>query len=113
VVREERGWRAELVEPRVLRRSRTLHALDRQVRKVLGPGRVDYQFRTGDAELDRLVAGVRAARRTAQVAEELARELTEQVLEQARGLSRRELAVLLDLSHQRVHQLVRRTDQDG
>jgi hypothetical protein len=113
VVREERSWRAELVEPRVVRRSRTLHALDRQVRKVLGPGWVDYQFRTGDAELDRLVAGVRTARRAAQVAEELARELTEQVLEQARGLSRRELAVLLDLSHQRVHQLVRRTDQDG
>jgi hypothetical protein len=113
VVREEHGWRAELVEPRVVRRSRTLHALDRQVRKVLGPGWVDYRFRTGDAELDRLVAGVRAARRTTQVAEELARELTEQVLERAGGLSRRELGILLDLSHQRVHQLVRRTDQDG
>jgi hypothetical protein len=74
---------------------------------------VDYQFRTGDTELDRFVTGVRAARRAAQVAEERARELTEQVLEHAVGYSRRELAVLLDLSHQRVHQLVRRTDQDG
>jgi hypothetical protein len=45
VVREARGWRAELVEPpRVLCRARTLHALDRQVRKVLGPGWVDYQL---------------------------------------------------------------------
>src|SRR2546427_232051 len=108
VVREERGWCAELIEPRVMRRARSLYALDRRVREVLGPGWVDYQFRTGDAGLDRLVAGVRAARRAAQVAEERARELTEQVLELAGGLSNRDMGVLLDLSHQRVHQLVRR-----
>ena len=113
VVRETRGWRAEFAEPPVLRRARTLYALDRRVQEVLGPGWVDYLFRTGDAGLDRLVAGVRAARRTAQVADDRARELTGEVLALASDLSGRDLAVLLDLSHQRVHQLVQRTDRAG
>jgi hypothetical protein len=109
VTREARGWRAELVEQRMLRRARTLYALDRRVRELVGPGWVDYQFRTGDATLDRLVAGVRAARRAIQAAEDRARELTEEVLTLASGLSQRDLGILLDLSHQRVHQILQRT----
>jgi len=107
VTRESGAWRAEIPELRALRRARSLYALDRGVRDLLGPGWVDYEFRTGDVALDRLVAGVRASRRTAELAEEQARELTEQALARASGLSQRDLGVLLELSHQRIHQLVR------
>jgi hypothetical protein len=113
VTREGRGWRAEIADRSIQRRARTLYTLDRRVRGLLVPGWVDYDFHTGDAELDRLVAGVRAARRTAQVAEERARGLTERVIARAPGLSVRDLGVLLELSHQRVHQLLQQTSQPG
>jgi hypothetical protein len=109
VVREGRAWRAEISEPRALRRARTLYALDRRVREVLGPGWVEYEFHTGDSVLDRLVAGVRVRRRAAQRTEEEARDLTDQVFDVASGLSSRDLGVLLLLSHQRIHQLINRT----
>jgi hypothetical protein len=110
VLREDRGWRAEIPELRQLHRARTLYALDQRVRELLGPGWVDYRFRTGDPQLDELVAGVRAGRRAAAVAEEQARELTDRALDRASGLSSRDLGVLLELSHQRIHQLLKRTD---
>jgi hypothetical protein len=74
---------------------------------------VDYDFHTGDAELDRLVAAVRAARRAAHVAEERARGLTDRVIVRAPGLSVRDLGVLLELSYQRVHQLLQQASQSG
>jgi hypothetical protein len=110
VLREDRGWRAEIPDLRQLHRARTLYALDQRVRELLGSGWVDYRFRTGDPLLDELVAGVRAGRRAAQLAEEQARELTDQALDRASGLSSRDLGVLLELSHQRIHQLLKRTD---
>jgi hypothetical protein len=113
VLREERGWRAEIPELRRMHRARTLFTLDRRVRETLGSGWVDYRFRTGDPMLDELVAGVRAERRAAVLAEEQARELTGQVLRRAAGLSSRDLGVLLELSHQRVHQLLSRPDPAG
>jgi len=113
VLREERGWRAEIPELRRLHRARTLFTLDRRVRETLGSGWVDYRFRTGDPLLDELVAGVRAGRRAAQLAEEQARELTGRILDRAAGLSSRDLGVLLELSHQRVHQLLSRPDAAG
>ncbi len=105
VVREGTGWRADIPDLRAWRRARTLYALDRRVRELLGPGWVDYQFHTGDAELDRLVAAVRASRRAARFAEDRARLLTEQILELAPALSQRDLGVMVELSHQRIHQL--------
>jgi hypothetical protein len=108
VTREGRGWQADIAELGVRRRARTLYTLDRRVRAVLTPGWVEYDFHTGDAVLDRLVAGVRAARRIAEAAEERAKGLTEHAIALAPGLSVRDLGVLLELSHQRVHQLLRR-----
>jgi hypothetical protein len=113
VSREGPGWRAEIAELSVQRRARTLHTLDRRVRDLVGSGWVDYDFHTGNAELDRLVAGVRAARRTTRVAEDRARSLTEKVIILGPGLSVRDLGVLLDLSHQRVHQLLQQGNQPG
>ena len=106
-------WRADIPDLRAQLRARTLHALDRRIREMLGPGWVDYQFRTGDPVLDRLVGGVRASRRAAQLAEEQARELTAQAMTLATDLSQRDLGVLLQLSHQRIHQLRREAEPDG
>jgi hypothetical protein len=69
---------------------------------------VDYEFQTGDAELDRLVRQIRLARAAMHVHEERARKLTGQVLTLPSGGSVRDLGVLLGLSHQRIHQLMRR-----
>jgi hypothetical protein len=113
VLREERGWRAEIPDLRRQHRARTLYTLDRRVRELLGPGWVDYRFRTGDPLLDELVAGVRAGRRAAQLAEEQARELTDRVLDRTAALSSRDLGVLLELSHQRIHQLLKGRDPAG
>ncbi len=113
VQRDVHGWRADIPDLRTYRRARTLYALDRRVREVLGPGWVDYQFRTGDPALDRLVAGVRSGRRAALMAEDQVRVLTDQVLQLASDFSQRDLGVMLELSHQRVHQLLQRTNRPG
>jgi hypothetical protein len=113
VTREANGWRAEFSDLDTVRRARTLYALDRRVREVLRSEWVDYQFHTGDPTLDRLITGVRTARRTVQAAEDRARELTDRVLEISAGLSGRDLGVMLDLSHQRIHQLLQRATQSG
>jgi hypothetical protein len=90
---------------------RALRALDRRVRTLIGPGRVTYEFRTGDAELDRLVTEVRTVRSAARLLDQQARKLVEEILSRRGRSSRRDLAVLLELSHQRVHQLIVR-DQE-
>jgi hypothetical protein len=111
VTRQGRNWHAEIVELSAHRRARTLYALDRRIRELLPPGWVEYDFHLGESTLDRLVAGVRAARRAAIVADDRARRLTEQAIVLAPGMSIRDLGVLLDLSHQRVHQLLQRGGQ--
>lgn len=111
VTRDGHGWRAEIVDRHAYRRGRTLYAMDRRVRELLPPGWVEYDFHTGDDTLDRLIAGVRAARRAALVAEDRANGLTRRLIQVAPGLSIRDLGVLLELSHQRVHQLLRRGGQ--
>jgi len=106
VSRDGHGWEAEIAALGLVRRARRLSALDRQVQELLGPAAADYQFRTGDDELDRLVRHVRSARSTARTFEARARHLTERVLSLPSGGSVRDLAVLLGLSYQRVQQLL-------
>ena len=108
VSREPGGWVAEVAALGVVRRRRRLVTLDQQVRDLLGTNDVDYQFHTGDGELDRLVMHIRSARLAAQRLEDRARRLTGQALALPGGGSIRDLALLLGLSHQRVHQLLRR-----
>jgi hypothetical protein len=102
------GWVAEVAALGVVRRARRLAALDRRMRELLGTDEVDYQFHTGDAELDRLVVQIRAARAAASVAEERANQLIRRVLRLPSGGTVRDLGLLLGLSHQRVHQLMQR-----
>ena len=113
VSREPGGWVAEVAALGVVRRRRRLVTLDQQVRDLLGTNDVDYQFHTGDAELDRLVMHVRAAREAAQRNQERARRLTGQALRLPSGGSGRDLAWLLGLSHQRIHQLIRSLGPGG
>jgi hypothetical protein len=108
VSRDGSGWRAEIAALGVVPTAGRLDALDRQIRQLLGDDFVDYQFHTGDAELDRLVTQIRAARLAARRYDERARRLTELVLMPPSGGSVRNLAVLVGLSYQRVHQLMRK-----
>ena len=113
VSRTPGGWVAEVAALGVQRTARSLVALDRRVRELLGTDAVDYQFHTGDAELDRLVMHVRTAREAAQRNQERARRLTGQALRLPSGGSGRDLAWLLGLSHQRIHQLIRSLGPGG
>jgi len=64
VRRDGRGWVAEAAAFGVIR-ARTLHTVVRLARELMaGAGSaepIEYQFHTGDAELDRLVIQIRAA----------------------------------------------------
>jgi hypothetical protein len=121
VTAEDGRWLADLPELAGAHTyARTLAALDRHVREVIvladglpddaaGSIRLDVEFHTGDEALDRMSARLRALR----VREsELRRELTEQTTALAHTLVRerhwsiRDAASLLDVSHQRVHQLL-------
>jgi hypothetical protein len=108
VSRRGTGWVAEVAALGVERKARSLVVLDRRMRALLGTDALDYQFHTGDAQLDRLVSRIRAARETAQRSEERALRLTEQALQLPSGGTVRDLGVLLGVSHQRVHQLLQR-----
>jgi hypothetical protein len=102
------GWVAEVAALGVERSARSLATLDRRVRELLGDDEVDYQFHTGDAELDRLVLRIRASRAAVQRHDEQIRRWTGQALRLPSGGTVRDLGVLLGLSHQRVHQLMQR-----
>ena len=109
VTRIDSHWHAKVPHLDFDRPVRTLYQLDRWVRFTFGPGWIDYRFHTGDRRLDRLVTQAREARREARRMDERARNLTLRVLAAAdrSRLSTRDLAVLLAMSHQRVHQLQR------
>jgi hypothetical protein len=102
------GWLGEVAALATQLWARSLVGLDRRLRTLFGIESVDYQFHTGDAELDRLVWRIRAARQAARRHEERAQQLTEQALQLPAGGTVRDLGMLLGISHQRVHQLLQR-----
>jgi hypothetical protein len=122
VRRDKRGWLAEAAALGVVQ-ARTLHTVVRLARDlVVGSGLVtgsgaadsiEYQFHTGDAELDRLVIQIRAARLAAQRLQARAQRLTGRVLTLPSGGSVRDLALLVGLSHQSVHRLMRQGGNGG
>jgi hypothetical protein len=107
VSRAGRGWQAEVAALGLVHKSRSLLALDRWVRELLGTADIDYRFYTGDRELDRLVMQIRAARAAARGNDERARQLTVRAAQLPASGSGRDLAVLVGMSHQRIHDLQR------
>jgi hypothetical protein len=108
ITRLTRGWQADCAVTREVLTCRSLAALDRRVRDLCRSASVTYQFQTGNAELDRLVAEARDARQATRLLSDRTRQLVDQVLALRIDASLRDLAVLLDLSHQRVCQLMER-----
>jgi hypothetical protein len=108
VSRAGRGWQAEVAALGVVRRARSLLALHRRMRELLGTADIDYRFYTGDRELDSLVMRIRAARAAARRNEERARQLTVRAVQLPASGSGRDLAVLVGMSHQRINDLQRR-----
>lgn len=93
VSREDGGWVAEIAALGVVRRAPALASVDAQVRDLLGTDVVDYQFRTGDFALDRLVTRICPAGL---------------VLEVPEGGTFLDLAVLLGMPDDELRQVLRR-----
>jgi hypothetical protein len=102
------GWVAEVAALGVQREACSLVGLGRRIRALLGTAAIDYQFHTADAELDRLIRRIRAAREAVRCSDERAQRLTEQALRTPSGGTVRDLGFLLGVSYQRAHQLLQR-----
>jgi hypothetical protein len=111
VRREGRWWVAEASIGTV--RTRSLHTAVRRAQELVGDVPVHYQFHTGDAELDRLVIQIQAARAAARRHEARAKQLTGRVLMLPSGGSVRDVGLLVGLSYQRVHQLMQQPRGDS
>jgi DNA-binding NarL/FixJ family response regulator len=119
VTREDRHWLADVLELQGAHtHARSLPTLDQAVREVIVlaadlpdqamPGLViDYDYHTGDPELDNTAVEVRRLRHQADELATSAAARTEQAVAKlvARGLSVRDVAALLGISPQRVSQL--------
>jgi hypothetical protein len=122
VTREDGQWLADVPElPGAHTYARSLPSLDRAVREAVVlaadlpdeamPDLVlDYDYRTGDPDLDATALEVRRLRRQADELAATAASRTGQAAAQlvARGLSVRDVAALLGISPQRVSQLTAR-----
>src|SRR5438552_13469484 len=119
VTREDDQWLAEVPELQGAHTyARSLPSLDQAVREVVVLAAdlpdeampelvLDYDYHTGDPELDATALEVRRLRRQADDLAATAAARTSQVAGQlvARGLSVRDVAALLGISPQRVSQL--------
>jgi hypothetical protein len=122
VTREDGQWLADVPElPGAHTCARSLPSLDRAAREAVVlaadlpdeamPDLVlDYDYRTGDPDLDATALEVRRLRRQADELAATAASRTGQAAAQlvARGLSVRDVAALLGISPQRVSQLTAR-----
>jgi Homeodomain-like domain-containing protein len=122
VTREDGQWLADVPELEGAHTyARSLPSLDRAVREAVVlaaglpdeamPGLVlDYDYHTGDPDLDATALEVRRLRRQADELAATAASRTGQAAAQlvARGLSVRDVAALLGISPQRVSQLTAR-----
>jgi predicted RNase H-like HicB family nuclease len=123
VSREDGQWLADVPELQGAHTyARSLPTLDQSVREVivLAAGLpdeampelvIDYDYHTGDRELDMAAAEVRSLRREADELSAIAAARTAQAAAKlvARGLSVRDASALLGISPQRVSQLTART----
>jgi len=119
VTREDGHWLADVPELRGAHTyARNLPTLDQAVREVIVLAAdlpdeampelvIDYDYRTGDPELDITAVEIRRLRRQADELAAAATTRTEQAAIRlvARGLSVRDAAALLGISPQRVSQL--------
>lgn len=119
VTREDSNWLADVPELQGAHTyARSLPTLDQAVREVIVlaadlPDQampelvIDYDYHTGDPELDTTAMEVRRLRRQADELAAAATARTEQAAIRlvARGLSVRDVAALLGISPQRVSQL--------
>jgi DNA-binding NarL/FixJ family response regulator len=122
VTRENGHWLADVPELQGAHTyARSLPTLDQAVREVIVLAadlpdeampdlKLDYDYHTGDPELDTTALEVRRLRREADELAAIAATRTGQVAAQlvARGLSVRDVASLLGISPQRVSQLTAR-----
>ena len=123
VTREDSQWLADIAELEGAHTyARSLPSLDQAVREVIVladdlPDEVmpeliiDYDYHTGDPDLDEVTGEVRRLRRQADELAATAATRTGQVAVKlvARGLSVRDAAAMLGISPQRVSQLTART----
>lgn len=122
VTREDEVWLADVPElDGAHTYSRTLAGLDRAVREVIVLAadrpdddipqlRLDYEYRTGDSDIDTTAAEVRTLRAQADqlAAAVSSRTGTTAATLVARGFSVRDIAAILGVSPQRVSQLTHR-----
>jgi hypothetical protein len=119
VTREDGAWLADIPELAGAHTyARTLPALDRAVREVIVMAadrpdedmptlRLAYDYQTGDPDVDKTAAEVRALRAEADHASAaaIARTSVAAELLVARGMSVRDVAAMLGISPQRVSQI--------
>jgi len=108
VARDGQEWCVTVERRRY--RSVFLVRVDRWVRRTLEVTEmawINYEFRTGDPHVDKLIREARQTRLAVYIAEVQAQESTREALADnfCAAMSQREVGVLLSLSHQRIHQL--------